>query len=167
MLSAINVLNASYAVIPIAGVALVAVYSIKKVARSWGMRWRAGDPCPHCGKPLEAGAGRLIVTLGRRVPWLRCEGWPRCDFVTRRIAMPVAANENARQRFGHQAFDQKDRPLYGTAGSPNLRGLECASDCDPFALCIRDIVACRPLTFLIRFERLKECQYQLHSQLTA
>jgi len=86
MLSAMNALNVFYVAILIVGVATVAACSIKETARTRGMRWRVGDPCPHCGKPLAAGTGRSIVTLGRRVPWLRCEGWPRCDFATRRIA---------------------------------------------------------------------------------
>ncbi len=53
--------------------------------------WRAGDPCPHCGKPLAFGHGRSIVTLGRPVPWLRCEGWPKCEFSTQRIRPDTAS----------------------------------------------------------------------------
>jgi ssDNA-binding Zn-finger/Zn-ribbon topoisomerase 1 len=41
---------------------------------------RAGSPCPICGKPLELGRARSLLTLFLKRYWLRCSGWPHCDF---------------------------------------------------------------------------------------
>jgi hypothetical protein len=49
--------------------------------------WREGDACPDCSKgKLVAVNARSVLTLGRLVPYLLCDGYPRCGFATRRIA---------------------------------------------------------------------------------
>jgi hypothetical protein len=99
-----DLINSGFALVYLGGglvaIALLGWYGLKGVIRNWGVRWRSGEACPVCGKPLELGRGRSVLTLGRPVPWLRCTGWPKCDFSTRRVTtLPKAANENARQAF--------------------------------------------------------------------
>jgi hypothetical protein len=75
-------------------VVLFTAHTLRELVHTRGMRWSAGEPCPHCGKPMAAGTGRSIGTIWRPVPWLRCEGWPKCDFSTRRIAVARPATGN-------------------------------------------------------------------------
>ncbi len=49
------------------------------------------SPCPHCGKPLNLFRARSVMTLFARRLYLRCQGWPRCDFYVR--YKPRAAND--------------------------------------------------------------------------
>jgi len=86
--------NSTYLLALILAAVILAGHVIRETARNWGISWSAGDACPHCGKPLSAGIGRSLATLWRTVPWLRCDGWPKCDFSTRRvdIARPAAGN---------------------------------------------------------------------------
>jgi ssDNA-binding Zn-finger/Zn-ribbon topoisomerase 1 len=36
--------------------------------------------CPICGKPLRIRYGRSLITLFVEMPWVVCEGWPKCEY---------------------------------------------------------------------------------------
>ena len=38
---------------------------------------------PDCGKPLDLYHARSLMTLFARRLFLRCQGWPRCEFYAR------------------------------------------------------------------------------------
>lgn len=41
---------------------------------------RDGEPCPSCGKPLERGRARSVLTLFVKCEWLRCSSGMECGF---------------------------------------------------------------------------------------
>jgi ssDNA-binding Zn-finger/Zn-ribbon topoisomerase 1 len=43
-------------------------------------RPKPGQPCPLCGKPVMAVAGRSILTGFALRDWIVCSGAPACDY---------------------------------------------------------------------------------------